>query len=364
MATSDPPQRVNNTQPLGAETRQQSAGSPDQERESQAKRKRGGRQNQSRQKSIQRGTNNRNREDRQAQADESPDQGNHQRFRQHKKENKAVCESNRFEHRQFAGAFANGYGHGIARDKQQSEKDHSADGQDQELDVPQLLCKPCLERRFGFCFGFRGGVCKPRVDSFGDSHGIVRTVEFQDVPTDHALDDRRNIFVKIFPLQPELALVSARMFVRVNAVYVELPGLGGAIKSVFQGNTIANLPAKALRECCADDGALTVIYKDFPLIIGNTHLGHDLPLIFNINDELWEEVLFILINAAEPVVVRDRLDAGDLKNFVAIRERNSLNEARAVDNYEPVSTRQFGAAAERSLDHRQEREKEQGHRKG
>jgi len=66
------------------------------------------------------------------------------------------------------------------------------------------------------------------------------------------------------------------------------------------------------------------------LIIGNAHFGHDLPLIFNINDELREEVLFILINAAEPIVVRDRLDAGDLKNFVAIRERNGLNEARAV----------------------------------
>src|SRR4029077_2718343 len=111
------------------------------------------------------------------------------------------------------------------------------------------------------------------------------------------------------------------MVIRVNTVYVKLPGFGGTIKSVFQGNTIANLPAKALCESCANDRALTVIYKVFPLIIGNTHFGHDLPLVFNINDELREEVLFILINAAKPIVVSNSLDALDSKNFVAIRER-------------------------------------------
>ncbi len=69
------------------------------------------------------------------------------------------------------------------------------------------------------------------------------------------------------------------------------------------------------------------------MIVGHLHLRHYLPLIFYVNDELWEEVFFILINAAEPIIVRHSFDAWDAKNFFVVSERNDLNQTRAVDDY-------------------------------
>ena len=91
------------------------------------------------------------------------------------------------------------------------------------------------------------------------------------------------------------------------------------------------------------------------MIVGNLHLCHDLPLIFDVNDELREEILFILINAAEPIVVRHGFDARDTKNFFVISQRNYLDETRAVDDHQAVRAGKFRAAAERALDHRQKR---------
>ena len=134
-------------------------------------------------------------------------------------------------------------------------------------------------------------------------------------------------------MQPELTLIAARVVVGVNAFQVELPCFGGAIESVFQGDAVANLPAKAFREPSANNCALTIIYEVLPLVVGNLHLRHDLALIFGVDHKLGEEVLLILIDAAEPIVVRKRLDALDGQNLVPIRERNGLNEPRPVDNH-------------------------------
>src|SRR6266853_4989860 len=300
MATSDPPQRVNHAQSHGPNTRQQSAGSANQQGKPEAKRQHGGRQKQRRQQSVEGCANNGYCQHRQAQSDYSPDQRNHQRLSQHKKEHEAIRKSNRLQHRELAGSFADGNGHGVSGYQQQSEKDHSADGQDQELDVSQLFGKTCLKGGLGFRLGFRGRIRKSRVDCFGHAHGVVRVFQFQNVPPDRAFYRRRNIFVKVFPLQPELTLVAARVVIRVDGVQIELPSLGRTIESVFQWYAIANLPSKALRESGSDDCALPVAYKVLPLVVGNFHLRHDLTLILNVNDELREEVLFILINAAEP----------------------------------------------------------------
>src|ERR1700687_4569705 len=229
MAISDPPERVNNTQTHGSDTRQQSAGRSDQQGDTEAKRQRSDRQKQRGQKSIQPRANNGNREHRQTQAEQPADQGDHQRLRQNKKEHEAARESNGLQHREFARTFTNGNRHGIAGDQQQSEKDHTADGQDQEFDVPQLFGKTRLERRFGFGLGFRGGVCKSRIDRFGDAHGVIRVIEFQDVPADRTFYNRRKVFVEVFPLEPELALVTTRGVVRVNRIEVELARFRGAI---------------------------------------------------------------------------------------------------------------------------------------
>src|SRR5260370_12832685 len=115
MATSDPPQSIDNTQTHGPETRQQSARSADQNGEDKSNRQRGGGQKQRWQKAIEIGADDRNCDNRQTEPDQSPDQRNYQRLSQYKEENKAVRESDGLEHRQLAGAFADRYSHRVTR---------------------------------------------------------------------------------------------------------------------------------------------------------------------------------------------------------------------------------------------------------
>ncbi len=91
----------------------------------------------------------------------------------------------------------------------------------------------------------------------------------------------------------------------IDAVKIELPGARAAINGRFDGDAVADFPAKALGGVRAGDGALAVLDEVLPLVIGNDQLGDDLALIFHVDHELREEVLFVLIDAAEPIVVGD-----------------------------------------------------------
>ena len=89
----------------------------------------------------------------------------------------------------------------------------------------------------------------------------------------------------------------------------------------------------AARERSSRDGSLAIFHEVIPLIVGNTHFRHNQPLIFRVNNELREKVFFVLINTAEPVVMSDSFDAFDLQNLVAVRERNHIDQSRAIDNH-------------------------------
>ena len=91
--------------------------------------------------------------------------------------------------------------------------------------LPNCLTEASGKGGFGFGFGFIGGVGEHVVDGLGDTHGVVGTVELQDVPADVALDDGRDALVEVFPLEPELSFVATARSVVVNAVEIEFPGL-------------------------------------------------------------------------------------------------------------------------------------------
>ncbi len=146
-------------------------------------------------------------------------------------------------------------------------------------------------------------------------------------------------------MQPELAFVSAWPIVVVDAVEIELPSAWAAEEGSFDRNSIADFPAEAFGGASAGDGALAVVQESFPLIVGNDHLGEDYPLIFDVDRKLREEILFVLIDAAEPVVVSDGFDAGDGEDFVAVGDGQRLNDGRAVDYHEAVCAGYFHAAA-------------------
>jgi hypothetical protein len=107
----------------------------------------------------------------------------------------------------------------------------------------------------------------------------------------------------------------------IDAVEVELRR-AAAIESRFDRNAIANFPMEARGGAGAGNGTHAVFHEIVPLIVGHHQLRHNLALVFRVDDKLRKEVLFILIDAAEPVIVCDGLDAGNGKDFVAMGNRH------------------------------------------
>ena len=97
----------------------------------------------------------------------------------------------------------------------------------------------------------------------------------------------------------------------VDAVEIEFPSTCAAENGGLDGDAIAYFPSESLGRAGAGDCALAIIQKCFPLIVGDDHFRENCALIFDVDRKLREEILFVLIDAAEPIVVRDRFDAGN-----------------------------------------------------
>src|SRR5580704_17739927 len=364
MATSDSPQRIHNAQPHRAKPRKKSARDADQHSQNHAGPQCRGGQQQRRKQTIQIGAHYRYGKDREAESKQSANYSNHERFRQHEEEYEAVCESDGFEHRQFAGAFADGNRHGVSRDEEQGEEHHAANGRNQRLNIAELLGEAGLERGFSFRLRFIRGVRKAIIDGLAHANRVVRGVQFQDPPAGLALNLLRNIFIEIIPLEPELAFVAAFLVIGVNPVKVEFPGFGRTVKRVLQRNAVTHLPLEALGEIPPSNRTLTIVNEIFPLIVGNTHLGHDLALVLRIDHKLREEILFVLIDPAEPIVVGSELDALDLADLIAVRKGHGIDKTDEVDDHEPIRARQFRTAAEGAFYYREKSKQEESYRKG
>ncbi len=94
----------------------------------------------------------------------------------------------------------------------------------------------------------------------------------------------------------------------------------GMRSPIFQPNRSAVL--------APDDGALAILQKGFHWSSGTISSGIHLALVFGIDHELGKEILFVLVDAAEPIVVGDVFHAGNAQNLVAIRERNGLDDGQ------------------------------------
>src|SRR5215467_9273642 len=181
------------------------------------------------------------------------------------------------------------------------------------------------------------------------------------VPADLALDRGRDPLFEVIPLEPELRLVVLGAGSVVDGVDIEFPG-SPAVKGGFDGNAVADLPAEALCRLRADDGALAVLEEAGPLVIRHDQLGKHLSLRFRIDDELREKILLILIDPAEPVVVRDIAYAGDAQDLVPVGKRNQVDDRGAVDRDQAVGTGQLRVAEERAAHDGEKREQKQRHR--
>jgi hypothetical protein len=94
------------------------------------------------------------------------------------------------------------------------------------------------------------------------------------------------------------------------------------------------------------DGALTIFHEIGPLIVRDLEFRKDLALIFDVDGELREEILFVLIDAAEPVVVGDGFHAGDAHDFIAIGKWQRLDDGNAIDDHQAIGAGNVRATAE------------------
>src|SRR5437899_7402609 len=133
------------------------------------------------------------------------------------------------------------------------------------------------------------GIGKFFVNGLGHADGIVRVIEPEDVRSSGALDNAGNVLVKVFPLEPELTLVSVRLLGVIDAIEVELPDCA-AVKGGFDGDAVADFPMEAFRELGARDRTLTIFDIVIPLIIGHDKFRINLAVVFDVDHELGEKI--------------------------------------------------------------------------
>src|SRR6266404_1194036 len=244
IVISDSPQRVNDAHAHGANPRQQTADYANNEREPNAHCQKGLGKHKRRQQPGKSQPDNRNQQVGERQTEKATNESNDDRLRKDKEQNRAPGEADGLEDGELANAFANGNGHGVSGDQQKREENNAANGEDQEFDVSELLRETGGEGRFRLGFGFKRGVGKLFVNGFRDGHSIVRAIELDHVPSRGALYRGGRVLVKVFPLQPKLALVAAGALAVINAVEIEFGG-AAAVKSRLDRDAIADLPMEA-----------------------------------------------------------------------------------------------------------------------
>src|SRR6266403_114491 len=364
IGMSDSPERVNHAHAHRTNSREQAAGGSHQERKAKPETQSQLRQDQRRKQAVERhcqpGDYRSGKKASKTGGERSGDHG----LGENQEEHGTIRKSNGLQDGELRRAFADGDGHGVASHEEECKENNAADGKDKEFNVAKLLGETGGESRFSLGLGLIRRVGKLLVNGFGNADGIVRAVEFKDVPADLALDKRRHAFVEVFPLKPELAFIAARLIAVINAIEIEIPGAVGAIKRILDGDTVAHFPSEALRGSRADYRSLAILDEILPLIFGHDELAHHLAVVFNVNGKLREEIFLIDVYAAKPIVVGDGLDALNRQDFVAVRDGHGLNQPDAVGNYQAVGAGNFRAAAESAFHHGEKHKENQSDGEG
>src|SRR5882724_4696505 len=311
IAMSDPPQRVDDAHAHRANSREQAAGGSNQERETQSETQSQLRQNQWGQQAVESRAHTWNGSSGENKSERAADESDYHRFGKNQEQYRTIRKSNGLQDGELRRTFADGDRHSVAGHEKKRKENDAADGKDEEFNVAKLLGETGGESGFGLGLGLSRRVGELPVNGLGNADGIVGAVKLKHVPADLALYKRRHAFVEVFPLKPKLAFIAARLIAVINAIEIEIPSAVGAIECVLDRDSIANLPAEALRDLRADNRSLAVLDEILPLIFGDDELAHHLAVVFDVNGKLREEILLFDVHAAKPVVVGDGLHTRD-----------------------------------------------------
>ena len=117
---------------------------------------------------------------------------------------------------------------------------------------------------------------------------------------------------------------------------------------IFQPNRVGQI--------AADDGALAIVQPRLDLLGRHHELGIDLQERLGLDGDVREEVRRVLVDAAEPRLVRRDLDALGLLQPRLVRDRQRHDEADLVNQHQPIGAGDLDAERERIPDRHQDAE--------
>ena len=192
---------------------------------------------------------------------------------------------------------------------------------------PICLAKPDDERLLGRGLGLVRRVREHCVELLRDRLGLSRILQLDHVPADLIVavvlvPDR---LVHVVVVEEELRLVDALLGRVVDAVDGELPraAVRRAVDDALQRDAVPDLPPEAARGVDADDGAGAVGEPGLLLVLGHLEFRIDPQPALRIHRHVGEEILRILVDAAEPVGVAQVGDALGARDALLVRAAGS-----------------------------------------
>ena len=169
---------------------------------------------------------------------------------------------------------------------------------------------------------------------------------------------------QIFVVKEELRLVDVRRGAPVDADDLELEGIGLAVlrpeERGLDRNPIAELPAETRGELPPDERAGPGVHPSLAIVAVDDELGVDAQDPLGVDRHVREEVLRVLIDAAEPGHVRHEPDPRRGLDLRQVTERERLDHRHLVDRQQAPLAGELDPDAEAGPDRHEEAEEEEG----
>jgi hypothetical protein len=190
-------------------------------------------------------------------------------------------------------------------------------------------------------------------------------VDPHDVPADDPLPPLTR-FVEVVVTEEELGGVGTLLLAVVDADQVELPERAAVLPPEdrpLNRDPVADLPTVALRGLAAHDRALAVGEPGGLLVGGQQQLRIHREVVLGIDGGLedpLEAPVRVLVDAAEPAHVGDRLDPRDAGDFRLVALRQRQDDRSLLGGEQAVGAGHVDAGAESHLDRREVGEEHEG----
>ena len=253
------------------------------------------------------------------------EQGNGNRLAQDHAKHVAVGESQRLEHAHLADALAYAHRHGVRGDQQNGERDRARYRDQEDLDVAQQGHKAEQVLLLALRLGLYAGIAILIVDGGGDAARRRRLIDqgSEDAGISAAALGQRL-----------LQVVAVEVHDLAGARAVEDAANGELVIAredvAHEGHAVADLQVVLGGQVAADHAAGAVALEGDSLVVGNLQVLEDGEDLVGIGGEAGEEILGVLIGAAEPLRDHHIAHAGDLFDLVLVGFRHLLGEGNLV----------------------------------